>query len=331
MIQTWEHWQKLIAGKSLPPVCAFFGEEKALIDEAQGHIRELANAQGLVDFNFDRLSARNASIEAIVASAQTLPVMTPQRFVEISDAEAIAADDLELLEGYLAAPNQSTVLALFFQSNDARIKILKLLEAKAQLFRFERPKEAQMFEWAMRRAKRHKLVLTEDAASCLCMVVGTDLLLLERALEKLVLVTNLERAASAEDVSLHVAATRLEDAFALGRAVALSSRKEALASLAKLKAAREVPLRLLGMLLWQMKQVVSARILIDQGADDRSLQSALSLYGDRLKVVSTAARKRSLDAHMKRVLKLAELDVTLKSSRAPAWLQLERTIMQLCV
>ena len=42
------------------------------------------------------------------------------------------------------------------------------------------------------------------------------------------------------------------------------------------------------------------------------------------------ARKRSLDAHMKRVLKLAELDVALKSSRAPAWLQLERMVLQLC-
>jgi hypothetical protein len=56
----------------------------------------------------------------------------------------------------------------------------------------------------------------------------------------------------------------------------------------------------------------------------------LSLYGERLKVVSVAARKRPLDAHMKRVLKLAELDVALKSSRAPAWLQLERMVMQLC-
>jgi len=331
MIQTWEQWQKLVAGKALPSVCAFFGDEKALIDEAQSHVRLLANAQGLVDFNFDRLSARSASMQAIVASAQTLPVMAAQRFVEVCDAEAIAADDLELLERYLAAPNQSTVLALFFQSNDSRPKIMKLLENHAQLFRFEHPKEAHMFDWAMRRAKRHKLVLTEEAASCLCMVVGIDLLLLERALEKLVLVTNLERAATAQDVSLHVAATRLEDAFALGRAVALSSRKDAVASLARLKAAREVPLRLLGMLLWQMKQVVSARILIDSGADDKSLQTALSLYGERLKVVSTAARKRPLDAHMKRVLKLAELDVTLKSSRAPAWLHLERTVMQLCV
>ena len=63
------------------------------------------------------------------------------------------------------------------------------------------------------RARRHKLKLSGQATEALALTVGTDLVMLERAIEKLALVGE-GREVELADISLHVADTHLEDACA---------------------------------------------------------------------------------------------------------------------
>ncbi|HEY1097454.1 MAG TPA: DNA polymerase III subunit delta, partial [Myxococcota bacterium] len=314
--------------KALPAVVAFGGAERVFVDDALSSLRARVLSGGLADFNHDRGSARERRGVDIVAMCKTLPVMAPRRLVEIKDADSLHDADVEVLTAYLESPSPETVLVLVFGEVDLRSKLPKLLDKSkhALLCRFDHPKERDMPALVLRRAKKLQLKLDGAAADALAMTVGTDLTLLERALEKLAIAVEPGEAITATLVSTHVADTHLEDAFAFVRAVATADRKEAIRGAAQLQAAREEPLRLIGLLAWQLRQVAQARAMLDDGRDPAQ---ELRLFGDRATPVLKAARTLSPERHAKRLVQLAEADVALKSSRQPPWLLMMRLINEL--
>ncbi|MDP2345951.1 MAG: DNA polymerase III subunit delta [Deltaproteobacteria bacterium] len=322
-----EEFLALLEGDAaLPPIVAFGGAERVFVDDALAAIRAKVLVGGLADFNHDRTGLKDKRANEIISMAKTLPVMAKQRLVEVRDADAAVDVDVTALSAYFESPNPETVLCLVFGDIDLRDKLPKLLDKSknALICRFDHPKDREMPGLVARRAKKLKLKLQPGAADALAITVGTDLTLLERALEKLAIAV--EGDISADDVSKHIADTHLEDAFAFVRHVATGNREPAIKATAALQAAREEPLRLLGLLAWQLRQVAQARGLLDEGKD---AARELNLFGDRAGPVLTAARKFDPARHAQRLVLLADADVALKSSRQPAWLLMTRLVQEL--
>jgi DNA polymerase-3 subunit delta len=310
----------------LPAVVAFGGDERVFVDEALVTVRSRVLSGGLADFNHDRISARERRGHDVVALCNTLPVMAPRRLVEVRDADALGEDDVDVIGSYLERPCPETVLCLVLGAVDERARLPKLLVKSPQvlLCRFDHPKEWEMPRFVERRARRLKLGLQPGAADALAVTVGNDLTLLERALEKLAIAV--QGDVSVDDVGRHVADTHMEDAFAWVRAVACADRVAAIRATAALQAAREEPLRLIGLLAWQLRQVAQARALLDDGRDPAR---ELRLFGDRAAPVLQAARMFEPPRHAERLVRLAEADRSLKSSRQPPWLQMVRLVHEL--
>jgi DNA polymerase-3 subunit delta len=317
----------LSAGK-IPRVIAIGGEARVLVDDALTTLRKLVLAGGLADFNHDRLSAKQGA-EGIVTAAETFPVMAPLRLVEVENADALGEEGLRVLDPYLEKPCETTVLVLKLDHVDLRQKLGKALEKKTTLVRCEHPRERDMPDLVRVRARKFGVTLDEEVALTIALSTGTDLGLVDRALEKLALVCA-ERAVSIADVSEHVADTHMEDAFAFGGAVARADRRAALQSLAALEKNRAAPLQLVGLVAWQLRQVVKAREMLDDGAGARDVKEALRAFGDRGDVLIAAARRFDLRAHKRRLGRLGAIDQALKSSRAKDNLWLERLVLELC-
>jgi DNA polymerase-3 subunit delta len=315
-----------ILEKDVPPVVALGGEERVYLDDALELIRSKTLEGAMKDFNWDRVSARDRRANDIVSLASTLPVMARRRLVEVRDAEALSSD-LEALERYLANPAKETVVVLLLGNVDMRDKLAKALDKAALLAKFEHPKERDMPRHVERRARRHKLKVGREAAEALAATVGADLTLLERALEKLAIAC--EGDVTVDDVERHVADTRLEDAFGFVRALAKGERPDALAALGRLQSAREEPLRLLGLIAWQLRQLVRARALMDDGRQG-AIASELNLFGDRLTTTLAATKRLDARAHAWRLARTADVDVLLKGSRQPEWLVMTRLVDELC-
>jgi DNA polymerase-3 subunit delta len=316
----------LLESGPLPSVVCFGGAERVFVDDAITSIRAAVLSGGLADFNHDRVSLRERRLPEVLSLCLTLPVMAPRRLVEVRDADAINDADIDALVRYLDAPAAETVLMLVCGEVDLRAKLPKLLEKHraAALCRFDHPKDREMPGLVLRRARKLGLTLAPGAADALAVTVGADLTLLERALEKLAVAVDGE--ISARDVAAHVADTHLEDAFAFVAAVAACDRAQAIGAAALLQAAREEPLRLIGLLAWQLRQVALARALLDEGKD---AAKELRLFGDRAAPVIRAAKTLSPERHARRLVMLAEADVALKSSRAAPWLVMMNLIAQL--
>lgn len=310
----------------LAPIIGFGGAERVFVDDAIASIRARVLSGGMADFNHDRCSARERRGPEIVSMCKTLPVMAPSRLVEVKDAEALGEADVDAITAYLDAPCPETTLTLVFGEMDLRGKVLKLLDKSPNvlLCRFDHPGERDMPGLVNRRAQKQGARLGPGAADALAMTIGTDLTLLERALEKLQVAV--EGEISVDDVSTHVADTHLEDTFAFTRAVAVGDRKAAMKAAALLQASRVEPFPILGALAWQLRLVARARVLLDDGGD---VGRELRLFGDRLAPVMKAARAFPPERHAKRLAQLADADISLKSSRQPPWLQLMKLVQEL--
>jgi DNA polymerase-3 subunit delta len=313
---------------ALPAVVAFGGAERVFVDDATAAIRGRVLSGGLADFNHDRTGLRERRMPDVISMCMTLPVMAPRRLVEVRDADAANEADVDALGAYLDRPSPETVLMLVCGEIDFRSKFVKLLDKhkSALVCRFDHPKDREMPALVARRAKKLGLKLDGGAADALAVTVGADLTLLERALEKLAVAT--DGVVTAKDVSAHVADTHLEDAFAFAAAVASADRKAAVAAAAELQGAREEPLRLIGLLAWQLRQVAQARALLDDGKD---AARELRLFGDRAAPVMRAARMLTAEQHARRLVMLAEADIALKSSRAAPWLIMMKLVASLTV
>lgn len=323
-----QDWLKQATNPNLPPVIAMGGEERAFVDEALAEIKKRVLSSGLADFNFDALSGKSNSLEAILSAAKALPMMASHRLVLVTESEAIKSDDLTAFEAYLKALNPTTVLVFVFDTVDTRLKFQKLLDSQAVFYKFDHPKEREMLGLIKSRGKLHGLQINDEAALSLFLEIGNSLLMLDRALEKLELSSD-GRAVTTQQISEQVAQTAYRDAFVLARAVVLKDRVQVAKSLCELKKAQEVPLKLLGLLAWQFRVVLKARLLLDDKRLASEIGSKLNLFGDRLDFVLRAARLLDTPAQVSRLQALLELDRSLKSSRVPAWLNFDRAILQL--
>ncbi|MBN4077342.1 DNA polymerase III subunit delta [Sulfobacillus acidophilus] len=323
------HWQMVVQKKSFPFVFALSGKERGFVQEAIAAVKTHVLQKDFADFNYEKVSAKDCSIENIINKANTLPMMAKFRLVEVQDADKLVADDVSSIEKYLQDPNKTTFLVFVFENVDFRQKVPKLLDTKACVFKFDPPKEEDMPKLILKMAQEYGLDLREGVCEILQMAIGCDLLMMKQAFEKLKLAVS-NNLISVQDVSKNIANTKLEDAFLFGKAVALSNRKQALISLVKLQKEKEAPLRVTGLLAWQLRQVLQARVLIDENFSEYEIKRKLYLFGEQLKVVITAANKRSCIAHANRLAKISFLDQKLKTSRVPAWLWVERVVLQLC-
>jgi len=308
------------------PVMFVCGEERALVDAAVAHVRHAVLAGGMAELNHDRLAGRSNSPEQIIACARTLPVMAPRRLVEVSDGEALGAAALEKIADYAAAPVQEAVLLIVARDVDKRTRAARALDKLGCLFRYQHLEEETLVGLCAQLARKHDLELGEEAAAVLVMAVGSELQLIERALEKLALVCEGGRARP-EDVEEHVSQTRVESIFNLTEAIASGDRGAAMTVLGQMLDAREQPLRILGTLTWQQRQLIRARDVLDHGGGPSEVRQAVRVrFFDRFLHQVRAVNARRAAAGL---VVIERTDRALKSSRARPRALLERAVLEL--
>lgn len=312
----------------LPNIIGCGGAERVLLDDALSIIRRRVLEGAMVEFNHDRVSAKEESANDIVHRARLLPTMAKRRLLEVHDSEDI--DPNETLLEFLKNPLPETVVLFVYGPKcDVRRKFTKALSKHGLFAKFDHPNENEMIRWTERRAKARKLKLSHEATQAVALTVGNDIGLLDRALDKLELLA-LEGEITLAVIEKHITNTSVQDAFALGRSVALGDRKRSLIALAKLEQDRAAPIQLMGLLAWQLRLVTKARALLDENQGEGQIKKELRLFGANSSAVMRAARQYTLMQHERRLGRLADTDLALKSSAARPWLIMTDLVLRLC-
>ena len=210
--------------------------------------------EGLHAFNVESRYANEASNAAgrdsligdILATARTLPMMSPRRVIIIHEAETLLApkrggkdeDDsqgtldpvkkgkrgstpVEELEAYFEKPELMTTLVFVAGSLDGNRRLVKILRKVADCVdcgSLDSPRDAA--QWIQKRLDKDELTIEPKALSLLLETTGMSLGRIRAEVEKLVLYAAGESAITANHVrDLVMPQNEPGEAFALGKAI----------------------------------------------------------------------------------------------------------------
>jgi DNA polymerase III subunit delta len=255
-----------------PPLALLHGPDEQLLDDALGLvIRGLFADASELALGREVLEGDEVSVESLVRSAMTLPLMTRRRLVVVRRAHALGARGAEALTAYAGDPNPTTCLLLLADealgvSRERRTEhwLLAALPPAA-IVTLPLRKGRALEDWLKQRAAADEIVVTDEAARLLVQWVGEDGARLLGEARKAALAGGPDnRKVGVTEVTAIVGEHRLGEVFELTRAVERRDLGLALRTLDHLLATEE-PVFLLALLTRSVRQALTVRDLAAAG------------------------------------------------------------------
>lgn len=324
-----------LARGPLAPIYYLHGPETFFMDQALQLVLEQAFPGGAGrDLNYHVLAGKEIKGEAVVREARTMPMFARLRVLLLRQVQLASAADLEPLQGYLAAPSPSTCLLLFATSKiDGRTTLGRALAQKTVSVECRHPFENQLPPLIRRMAKRRQVELHPEVVSYLVEVVGSDLLALDDAVERLRLFAGDRRTVELDVARKCIADTRVHEIWDLTDAIGERNLEQALKVLGRLRSEGMEALRVLPMLARSVRQLWQARALGRDKLKPDAVAKALGLPPFLARNVAQQARRFGTDDLAQALEALHRADLTLKSSELPSavrdWVVLEELVWTL--
>ena len=175
--------------REFAPFYFFDGEEPYFIDKLTDFLQNQVLNEAEREFNQSIFYGRDISPGNLIPLVKRFPMMSEYQVVIVKEAQNWK--DLSALESIIEQPVQSTILAITYKGKklDGRSSIGKLLKKKAVYFNSTKIRDNEISRWISDQAKALKLELEPRASVLLAEHIGADLNSLEKALDRLQLVS----------------------------------------------------------------------------------------------------------------------------------------------
>lgn len=326
----------LASGAEIERVYVVTGEAAPLVQRARAAIEAAVRPKiGPAAFNTGRYRASDPGALSAFSAARTLPMMADLRFIEIRDLHEGTNELFEALVAYVSEPSPSAVLLLTGTgfpkvekgSPNWAIKIKHVLKDKGFVLTLSSaavPPKAFAAEVAARCGKK----LSSSDAERLIAVVGADLALIEQEVIKLSIFVGDQPVIDADAIS--AAGSAIAEAVIWDLTTGLAARDAdlALTALYRLQSSGDDARKLLGMVGWQIRELLRAAALVRSGASDKEITSQAKIRWDLLKRVRPVLERGFPDA-AELLSRLATVGRHMNSHRAGADRILEGFILEM--
>lgn len=323
---TGEELRKEIAKGKIRPVYLLAGDEALLRDDALAMIREAVVSRGAADFNHDRLAGEATSPAALQDAVKALPVMAPQRLVELREPEGGRGAAAKELPKALAdvitwvCGQEQTVLLVSASKVDRRSRWVKAIAEPAVVVDCASPSNSRSLgSFLKQEARRQEVKIEADAAELLAERVGPQLMVLRQEIAKAALLAGPGEPITRAQVEVGTARVADEPIWDLTDAIGAGHTADALSVLKRLLASGAPSPVILGSLASHFRKLARAR------------------SGGRVAGPPFAVKKLEQQARRYRVARLRaclgaihQADLALKgASSLPPELTLERLVLGL--
>ena len=314
---------RLAKGKPIAGIL-LVGSDSYLRDLCRKKLVDAYVAEGMRDWGLRKFSADEDEVSAILAQAQTMPMLAPRQVIFISEAEAWErlGDDsrdalVKQISEYLDDPAPFTVLVFEASALDQRMRLAKLFAEKTLTVSVELATEpAERARLAvplsLEMAKELGATLEPDAADELCDILNGELASIRTELEKLSAYVGDRRKITRADVDLLVISARKYEVWDLADMLAARRPAQALEFLDKLLREGEAAPALLGALAWMYRKLLEAQEL-PSGTVGWQAASRLKMRSDAAELAVRQSRKFPKTQLTSGLAALYEADSRLKS------------------
>ena len=315
--------------EGLRPLYLLLGPEIYLRRVAAQTITETALSRTLLrEFNESAFSLLGDSVQAAIAAAEQLPMMSDMRVVRVRDFARLREADEDILIRYLNNPSPTTVMIFIADDLDKRKKSSKVLLDTCTVVEFSPLKDAEAKAWAKSRLKELKVSADDQVLSELIRLVGTDVQTLANELEKLASAAAATSRITLDHVEELIGRSRGLSNFELGDHLLAGNRKKALETLHRLLEDGAEPVMLVGLIAGNYHRLALGKHLLARGGREEVFRNISLPPFKRDSYISTL--QRSTAAKIARGIQLtAAADLAIKTSQATPRLQLEMLVCEL--
>ncbi len=320
----------------------FYGKESFIYQEMILTARLSLLSKELVDFNETRLDGRQHSMETVLNTARTPPVLDPYRLTLVHDAPYFKAEkkesspegrrkdpDAALLEEFIRERIPFSCLIFTCDDVDLRRSINRLIAQHGLVLECKPLQGRELTSWIEQRIRRLGKTMTRDAVQVLVDTVGDDLRLLRQELMKIAAYAGEKPTIDREDVLAVASRTVENNIFSLIDQLGRKNRQQALRTLGDMLMMNEPPVRILFMIIQQMRLLLDCRQLLAEGIGRGELAGLLNMNPYRVQKALDHLPTFS-EEDLERILTvLLQADEDMKSGQGSPRLILETVLIRM--
>lgn len=312
------------------PVYFFCGNETSLIEEEVKRIKNAILDAGFSDLNYHVFNPKETEAAEIVSVAMTMPAMSRKRLVLVKDAGAFRLDQQQVLVDYIKDPSPSTCMVLLAERGkvDRRSVLYREADKRGYVKMFNRLSFAQLTNLAMKETRDAGKEITKEAIEKLLLLTGNNLRIVRGELQKTILFVGRKTIIELSDVEEGVADVKENSMFDLADAIGQKDEQRAIMIFKKVS--EEIPVKLLGAIIWQFRTLWKVKAAVKKGVKRDKLPSVLGIPPYRINGYIERSNKFTEDELFNIFHRLRVVDREMKGGGLPYPLSLERLIIDVC-
>ncbi|MEJ1308528.1 DNA polymerase III subunit delta [Enterococcus faecium] len=301
------------------------GTEKFLQDQVRTEIVKKIQLEGEDDLNFLSFDMENASLDEVVAEAETLPFFGDQRLVFVENPYFLTGEKVnngieqntDLLTAYLKEPLESTVLVFFapYEKLDERKKVTKQLKKTAIIINVQQLNEKEVRQYLMNTLENSSIKMERSAIDLFLRLTDLDLSKMMRELQKLVLYGQNQQQITVREVEELVPKTLEHNIFDMTQYILKGKTEQALRLYEDLVMQGEETIKINAILLSQLRFFLQTKFLVKIGYQQANIAETLKIHPYRVKLAMQEVKK--FDEHLLVQLfdQLVEMDYQIKTGQ----------------
>lgn len=209
-----------IKARKFAPIYLLQGEELYFIDALCDALTEGIMAEEMRSFNQIVIYGNDTDGGTVASYCRQLPMMGEYEAIIVKEAQQL--DKIELLGGYTASPQPSTILVLCHKGKamDRRTPLYKSIKAKGVVFDSISPRDYEAERWISGFAATKGLKLDSASGKILVAHLGVDISKISNELEKMIVSLPKERTTiTPEDIENHIGISRQFNNYELSNAI----------------------------------------------------------------------------------------------------------------
>jgi DNA polymerase-3 subunit delta len=318
------------------PCYLLFGEEAFLLDLALVELIKVILPRGINDFNFDQFYGKEVVGDRVVSACETLALMGGRRLVLIRDFASTPTPQLQALADYLEDPSPSTTLlchGLTVQKALAKTtNFWKAAKKVGVVQEFAALREWEVGTFLQRQAGKRGLTLDAEAEDTLVKSVGTDLASLDAALEKVDLYLGpQERSVTGAVLQEVIAVTRTREIWDLTDAIGRRDLRATLELLHVMLEQGQSAIGINSMVARHFRQLWQVKLATQKGLGKNEIATSVGMAPFFVERYQKAAKGFGEETLRSILAVMLRTDRSLKSSRLPDRVMLEKMVMDVCL
>ncbi|MFS1279673.1 DNA polymerase III subunit delta [Enterococcus lactis] len=301
------------------------GTEKFLQDQVRAEIVKKIKLEGEDDLNFLSFDMENASLEEVVAEAETLPFFGDQRLVFVENPYFLTGEKVnngieqntDLLTAYLKEPLESTVLVFFapYEKLDERKKVTKQLKKTATIINVQQLNEKEVRQYLMNTLENSSIKMERNAIDLFLRLTDLDLSKMMRELQKLILYGQNQQQITVREVEQLVPKTLEHNIFDMTQYILKGKTEQALRLYEDLVMQGEETIKINAILLSQSRLFLQTKFLVKIGYQQANIAETLKIHPYRVKLAMQEVRKFDEQLLVQLFDQLVEMDYQIKTGQ----------------